>query len=218
MKKRKWKVRRLMPKNSFTVDRLEVGPMGANCYIVASTSTKDACVIDPGGEPGRIKDLLKKKGLKLNFIINTHGHGDHILGNGHFDAPVYIHRLEKDFLTDPEKNLSGMFGFLFKAPKATKLLEDGDKITLGDLELEVVHTPGHTPGGISIKLDSVVFTGDTLFAGGVGRTDLPHGDTDLLFSSIREKLFSLKDDVVVYPGHGPGSTIGDEKRTNPFFV
>lgn len=202
----------------FTVQRLEVGPMGANCYIVADKATNNAFIIDPGGEPGRIKSVLKKKGLNLKFIINTHGHGDHILGNGHFDVPVYVHRLEKDFLTDPDKNLSGMFGFLLKVPKATKLLEDGEKILLDNLELEIIHTPGHTPGGISVKLDGVVFTGDTLFAGGIGRTDLPSGDEKALFKSIREKLFSLNDDVVIYPGHGAESTIGEEKRSNPFFV
>ena len=191
--------------------------MGANCYIVADNTTGDAFLIDPGGEADRIKKLLKKNGLRLKFIINTHGHGDHILGNGYFDVPIYIHRLDKDFLTDPNKNLSGMFGYFFKSPKATALLEDGQKVYLNKLELEIMHTPGHTPGGISIKLDGVVFTGDTLFAGGIGRTDLPDGSEEQLFNSIRQKLFPLGDDVVVYPGHGPESTIGEEKRTNPFF-
>lgn len=202
----------------FSVDRMEVGPMGANCYIVADNASGDALLIDPGGEPDRIKKFLKKKNLSLKFIINTHGHGDHILGNGYFDVPIYIHRLEKDFLTDPHKNLSGMFGFLFKSPKATALLEDGQKVYLNKLELEILHTPGHTPGGISIKLDGVVFTGDALFAGGIGRTDLPDGNEEQLFNSIKNRLFSLDDDVVVYPGHGPESTIGKEKRTNPFFA
>ena len=95
----------------FNIQKLEVGPLGANCYIVSDKATKSAVLIDPGGEPGRIKDALKKGGLNLKFIINTHGHGDHILGNGYFDVPVYVHRLEKDFLTDPDKNLSGIFGF-----------------------------------------------------------------------------------------------------------
>ncbi|OGW77734.1 MAG: MBL fold metallo-hydrolase [Omnitrophica bacterium RIFCSPHIGHO2_02_FULL_46_20] len=207
-----------MSAHNFTVDRLEVGLMGANCYIVANSSTKDACLIDPGGEPDRIKNFLKKKGLNLKFIINTHGHGDHILGNGYFDCPVYIHRLEKDFLTDPNKNLSGMFGLFLKTSKAAKLLEDEEKVLLDDLELEIMHTPGHTPGGISIKLNGVVFTGDTLFAGGVGRTDLPDGNDETLLKSIKEKLFNLNDDTIVYPGHGEESTIGQEKRTNPFFV
>ncbi len=202
----------------FNVDSLEVGPMGANCYIVTHNPTKDACIIDPGGEPERIMDFIKKNGLKPKFIINTHGHGDHILGNGYFGVPIYIHRLEKDFLTDPGLNLSGAFGLSIKTPKASKLLEDGDKVYLNDLEFEILHTPGHTPGGISIKLKDVVFTGDTLFAGTVGRTDLPDGDEKALLGSIRSKLFTLDDDTLVYPGHGQESTIGIEKESNPFFI
>ena len=111
-----------------------------------------------------------------------------------------------------------MFGLFLKTSKAAKLLEDEEKVLLDDLELEIMHTPGHTPGGISIKLNGVVFTGDTLFAGGVGRTDLPDGNDETLLKSIREKLFNLNDDTIVYPGHGEESTIGQEKRTNPFFV
>ncbi|MFA5500192.1 MAG: MBL fold metallo-hydrolase [Candidatus Omnitrophota bacterium] len=199
------------------IEKLEVGPLGANCYIVADKATGNAFLIDPGGEPDRIKDVLKKEKLNLKFIINTHGHGDHILGNGYFGVPVYVHSLDKDFLTDPSKNLSGFFGLFMKASKADRLLEDGERISMGSLEMEIIHTPGHTPGGISIKIDGVVFTGDTLFAGGIGRTDLPGGDEEQLFKSIKDKLFALDDDVVVYPGHGGESTIGREKKTNPFF-
>jgi hydroxyacylglutathione hydrolase len=201
----------------FTVDRLEVGPLAANCYIITHIATKDACLIDPGGEPKRISDFIKKNGLTPKFIINTHGHGDHILGNGYFGVPVYIHRLDKDFLTDPGLNLSGMFGLSLKTPKASKLLEDEDKVRLNSLEFEILHTPGHTPGGISVKLDGVVFTGDTLFAGSVGRTDLPDGDERGLLDSIRKKLFTLDEETVIYPGHGQESTIGIEKESNPFF-
>lgn len=202
--------------DNFTVNTLKVGPMAANCYIITHVPTKDACLIDPGGEPERIKSFLKKNGMNPKFIINTHGHGDHIIGNGYFGIPIYIHRLEKDFLTNPDLNLSGAFGLSLKTPKASKLLEDGEKIYLNDLELEILHTPGHTPGGISIKLDGVVFTGDTLFAGSVGRTDLPDGDEKALLGSIRKKLFALNNDTVVYPGHGQESTIGIEKESNPF--
>ena len=204
--------------NNFTVDRLEVGPMAANCYIITHVPTKDACLIDPGGEPQRIRDFMKKNGLNLKFIINTHGHGDHILGNGYFGVPIYIHRLDKDFLTNPDLNLSGVFGLSLKTPKASRLLEDGEKIYLNDLEFEILHTPGHTPGGISVKLDGVIFTGDTLFAGSVGRTDLPDGDEKTLLGSIRKKLFTLDDGTVVYPGHGQESTIGIEKESNPFLA
>ena len=204
--------------DNFKVDRFEVGPMAANCYVVTHIPTKDACLIDPGGEPKRIRDFMKTNDLNPKFIINTHGHGDHILGNGYFGVPIYIHRLEKDFLTNPDLNLSAHLGLSLKTPKASKLLEDGEKIYLNDLELEILHTPGHTPGGISVKLDGVIFTGDTLFAGSVGRTDLPDGDEKVLLGSIRKKLFTLDEDTVVYPGHGQKSTIGEEKRSNPFFV
>ncbi len=203
--------------DNFTIDTLEVGPLGANCYVITHLPSKDTCLIDPGGEPERISNFMKKKGLNPKFIINTHGHGDHILGNGYFGIPIYIHRLDKDFLTDPSLNLSGAFGASVKTPKASKLLEDGDKIYLNDLELEILHTPGHTPGGISVKLGGAVFTGDTLFAGSVGRTDLPDGDGEVLLGSIRKKLFTLDDETVVYPGHGRESTIGIEKESNPFF-
>ena len=190
--------------------------MAANFYIVADESKNDAFLIDPGGDPGRIKQILKKKDLNLKFIINTHGHGDHIFANGSFDVPIYIHKLEKEFLTDPDKNLSGMFGFLLKTPKAAKLLEDGEKIYLNDMEIEILHTPGHTPGSVSVKLNGAVFTGDALFRGGVGRTDFPYGDWETLLKSIRERLLVLDDETVIYPGHGDASTIGEERRSNPF--
>ena len=202
---------------NFRIDSLEVGPLAANCYIVSSLKTKEACLIDPGGEPERIKKVLDKNGLVLNFIINTHGHGDHILANGNFNVPIFIHELDGAYLGDPEKNLSGMFGFSFTSPAAAGLLKDGGRIGLGDLEFEVIHTPGHTPGSISLKLGDAVFTGDTLFASGIGRTDLPGGNEKDIFRSIKERLLALDDGTEVYPGHGPVSTIGEEKRNNPFF-
>lgn len=196
---------------------LVVGPLGTNCYIVADPATKEACLIDPGADAEKIKDLLRKNGLELKYIIITHGHGDHIGANGQFKVPIYIHRLEADFLTDPGLNMSKMFMFGITSPKAEKLLEEGDVLKLGNLKLEILHTPGHSPGSISIHVDGVVFTGDALFAGSIGRTDLPYGDEALLTSSITEKLFALDDKTKVYPGHGPATTIGDEKRGNPFF-
>ncbi len=194
-----------------------VGPLETNCYIVADPATKEACLIDPGADPAVIKDYIRRNGLALKFIINTHGHGDHIAANSRFNAPIYIHSLDGKFLTDPALNLSKMFMFGITSPKASRLLEDGDTIALGNLKLKVIHTPGHSPGSISLKVDGAVFTGDALFAGGIGRTDFAYGDTDLLMKSITEKLFTLDDNIVVYPGHGPNSTIAEEKRSNPFF-
>lgn len=198
------------------VEKYVVGPMEVNSYVLADPDTKDACVIDPGASPGKIKDYLEANGLNLKFIINTHGHGDHIAANGYLGVPVYIHRLDEDFLTDPAKNLSGFFGFLIKSPRAGRLLEDKDRIVLGNLSLEIIHTPGHTPGSVSIKAGDIVFTGDALFRGGIGRTDFDYGDEELLVRSIKEKLLTLDDKTVVHPGHGDSSTIGEERDSNPF--
>jgi glyoxylase-like metal-dependent hydrolase (beta-lactamase superfamily II) len=200
------------------VKRFVVGLFAANCYVLADSGTKDACLIDPGAEAELVKNFLKKEGLRLKYIINTHGHGDHIAANGSFQVPIYIHSLDKDFLTDPDKNLSSMFLFRLKSPEASGLLEDGQILGLGGLKLEVLHTPGHTLGSISIKVENVVFTGDTLFRSSVGRTDFDYGDEKKLYESIRGKLLILDDHVMVYPGHGDPSTIGDEKKSNPFLT
>lgn len=195
------------------IEAFTVGPMGVNCYLVADAFTKEACLIDPGFEPDRLAKAIRKNGFSLRFIINTHGHGDHIASNGSFGVPVYIHRLDADFLTDPSKNLSRHFFFDVKSPKASRLLENGDIIKLGEIELEVIHTPGHTPGSISLRSGNTIFTGDTLFRGGIGRTDFDYGDEGALLTSIRDKLFKFSDDTVIYPGHGDASTIGAEKES-----
>ena len=201
----------------FLLKRFVVGLLGTNCYLVADAVTREACLIDPGWDPEPIKKHIIKDGLSLKFIINTHGHGDHIGANSAFHVPIYIHRLEADFLTDPDKNLSRVFTKGIVSPAAERLLENGDKIKLGELELMILHTPGHTPGSISVVIGGDAFTGDALFAGSIGRTDLAYGDHDQLIRSITEKLFALKDDTVIYPGHGECSTIGEEKKSNPFF-
>lgn len=203
---------------NFFLKRYVVGPLGVNCYLIADKTAKEACLIDPGAEPYGIKDLLRKEQFTLRFIINTHGHGDHIAANGRFNVPIFIHRLDADFLADDEKNMSKIFLFPIKSPPAARLLEDGEKIKLGSLEMSIMHTPGHTPGSISIKLDGAVFTGDALFAGSIGRTDFPYGDEEQLLRSIRNRLLMLSDDTVIYPGHGEGSTIGEERKNNPFLL
>ena len=202
--------------NKVLIRKFTGGPMEVNSYVVADQEFKKACIIDPGASAGAMKDFLKKNALDLEFIINTHGHVDHIAQNASFDVPIYIHKLDKDFLTDPNLNLSKVVLFSITSPKANTLLEDGEKIKLGSIYLEVMHTPGHTPGSISIKTDNVIFTGDALFKGGIGRTDFPYGDEELLLKAIREKLLVSSDETIIYPGHGASSTIGYERKTNPF--
>lgn len=208
------------------LSKIVVGEIKANCYIVGCEETKKAVIIDPGAEPEKIRKVIEEKNLKPEIIINTHGHIDHILANDAFNLPVYIHRLDVEFLKDPDKNLSAFFAVPYTCNCETKLLEDGDIIKVGKLNFTVIHTPGHTPGGICLKLslcplprwernigegENVVFSGDTLFCNGVGRTDFTGGSEEKLFKSIREKLFILSDDTIIYPGHGPSSTIGREK-------
>lgn len=205
-------------KNNFFLKAFKVGMLEENCYLLADPDTLEACIIDPGAEPNRIKEDLHKRGLHLDFIINTHGHGDHIAANGAFAAPIYIHRLDADFLKDTRKNMSRMFIFTVSSPSPSRLLEDGDRIALGGLELAVIHTPGHTPGSISIKVDDAIFTGDALFKGAIGRTDFDYGDEAVLLKSIRDRLLVFGDDTAIYPGHGEPSTIGEERRTNPFLI
>ncbi len=200
------------------IKRIVVGPMESNCYLFGDEATKEIFVIDPGGDYKEIKIVIDKDGLKPKAVINTHGHGDHIGANKEFGIPVWIHRLDADFLIDSSKNLSGAFGFLIKTKTASRLLEDGDILNIGKYALEVIHTPGHTPGSICLKAEGAIFTGDTLFCEGIGRTDFAYGSEEDIANSIKEKLFTLKDNYVIYPGHGPDSTIGHEKTNNPYIA
>lgn len=200
------------------IETLVVGFMEANCYIIGDESTGEVFIVDPGADYGRIKKVVDVNNLKPLAVINTHGHGDHIGADKEWNLPIWIHRLDADFLQDPSKNLSGVFGFLLKTKAATRLLEDRDILKIGRHTLEVIHTPGHTPGSICLKGDGAVFTGDTLFYEGIGRTDLAYGSEEDILRSVKERLFVLDDDYIVYPGHGPSTTIGHEKANNPFIV
>ena len=197
-----------------------VGPMQVNCYILACGSNSRAIIIDPGEEKQKIKGVLKKYNLKPEFIINTHGHIDHIGCDDKFGVPVYIHRQDSVLLKDPELNLSSSFASPFSLKSNIKILEDKDNLELDRIRLEVIHLPGHTPGGIALLMkepeDKILFSGDTLFYHGIGRCDFPGADEILLIKSIKTRLFKLSDDTVIYPGHGPSSTIGEEKNNNPF--
>lgn len=199
---------------------LVVGPLMANCFIFGCPKTKEAVVIDPGGDADRIMMMLNDLELQIKYIINTHGHFDHVSGNGQLKqstgVDILIHPLDASMLEKLSSN-AAMFGVsVDNSPPCDRTIEEGETISFGELTLEVIHTPGHTPGGISLFTDGIVFVGDTLFAGSIGRTDFPGGDFNTLISSIQKKIFNMNDDVRVFSGHGPETTIGREKRYNPF--
>lgn len=204
------------------IKRLPVGPIGTNCYVVGCPETKKAVVIDPGDEAEKIMRTLESDGLEVEAIINTHGHWDHVGANRELkdltDAPILIHQDDAGFLSDGKLNLAAFMGDKGLSPAADRILQEGDEISVGNLSFRVLHTPGHTPGGISLVGDGVVFVGDTLFAGSIGRTDFPGGDFKTLIRSIKEKLLVMDDNMIAYSGHGPETTIGREKRGNPFLV
>lgn len=208
-----------------------VGPLDVGCYILTNEGN-EAIIIDPGGDTDKIIEFLRKRKLQPRYLINTHGHGDHIGGNkelkAHFpELKICVHKDDEEMLTNPFKNLSALGGFqskdyILKSPPADIVLKEGDRISLGEIGLEVLHTPGHTQGGICLLSRSedgkpdVLFSGDSLFQGSIGRTDFPGGNHDALIGSLKEKILTLKEDTLVYPGHGPATTIGYEKRNNPY--
>ena len=200
--------------------QLEVGSLGTNCYIAYCENTKKAVIIDPGGDAARILALVNREGLTVEAIINTHGHADHVLANVKVQegtgAPIWIHSADANMLGSGSRNLSAYMGASTSCGAADRLLTDGEVLTIGDFTLKVLHTPGHTPGGISLLGDKTVFVGDALFAESIGRTDFPGGSYRQLIQSSTTKLMVLDDDVKAFPGHGPATTIGWERRQNPF--
>lgn len=202
------------------IKELVVGPLMANCFIFGCAETKEAVVIDPGGDADRILLSLADSELKVKYIINTHGHFDHVSANGKMKdatgADILIHPLDAPMLGMLSSN-AAIFGVSVEnSPPCDQTIEEDDTVSFGKITLKVIHTPGHTPGGISLYTDGIVFVGDTLFAGSIGRTDFPGGDFNTLISSIKTKLFKMDDDVRVFSGHGPETSIGSEKRFNPF--
>lgn len=197
-----------------------VGPLSTNCYIIGCEDTMIGAVVDPGSEYKKILSSLKSLKLECKSIIITHGHVDHISALREVceetEAKVLIHSEDAERLLNHRKYSSLLPVDSLKSQSADQLLKDGDKIQVGKITLEVIHTPGHTPGGICLKAGDNLITGDTLFAGSVGRSDLPGGSHSTLISSIITKLLVLPDETRVYPGHGSTSTIGAEKKTNPF--
>jgi len=205
---------------SVIIKSLTVGPIMANCYILGCEKTGAAIVVDPGDDVDKILLILAEAKLKVKYIINTHGHFDHVGGNMKLKettgADILIHADDAPMLNHLQEAAASFGLSSDNSPAPDRLLKDGDSISCGSIMLEVLHTPGHSPGGISLFTQNAVFVGDTLFAGSIGRTDLPGGNFDILKSSIHNKLFVLPDDVTVYPGHMGTTTIGREKRYNPF--
>lgn len=201
-----------------------VGGLFTNCYVVSCEQTKETIIIDPGFydrfEAEKIFKFIDENSLTLKFVLNTHGHPDHTCGNGmvkeKFHAPILIHEYDARMFGKLGKNIAEFFGFENSSPPADMLLHDGDTVKFGGITLKVLHTPGHSPGGISLLGEKEVFTGDTLFAGSIGRTDFPESSDHDMMISLRKKLATLPDYFIVYPGHGPITTIGEEKRSNPF--
>ena len=198
-----------------------VGAVAANCYIFGDDATRDVFVIDPGDEAERILAELRRLDARPLAIVNTHGHFDHVQAVEEVrraaHIPFWIHEGERLVLESGPSRAKALFGIdLPPSPEPDRWIADGEVLSVGSLRLTVRHTPGHSPGGVCLVGDGLVFTGDTLFAGSVGRTDLPGANQDALFASIARVLLPLPDDTVCYPGHGPETTIGEEKRTNPF--
>lgn len=202
------------------VIQLQVGHLGTNCYIVYCEKTLKAGVIDPGGSADAILSEINKNKLTVEYIINTHGHADHITANDTIQqatgAKVLIHHEDAEMLTNAQGNLSVFIGGGIVCQAADQLLKHNDTIAIGNIKLTVLHTPGHTPGGICLLSDKILIAGDTLFAESIGRTDFPGGSHSQLINSIKANLLSLEDDVTVLPGHGPETTIGWERTHNPF--
>ena len=218
-------------KSGLAVHAFVLGPFETNCYVIVNAGVMNSgrseeapCwIADAGFDPAEMVEFLQSQRLRPEAVVLTHAHADHIAGlfeirRAFPKVPIWIHEAEREWLTDPIKNLSGLVGMPVEGPTPDRLLQDGEELTLCGERWRVLHTPGHSPGGISLvhSASGQALVGDTLFAGSVGRSDFPGSDPEVLTASIRGRLYQLPDETKVYPGHGPPTTIGREKRTNPY--
>lgn len=204
------------------IKTLAVGEIETNCYIVMTDKSKEGVVIDPGDDGHKILRIIQELGVDVKYILNTHGHMDHIGANGlikeETGAQILIHEEDSHMLTDSLENLSTFLGVYGRvtSPPHDGLLGDGDVVEIQDLTFEVLHTPGHTRGGLTFKAGNVLFTGDTLFADSIGRTDFPGGSHSTLMDSVKRLVQNADDEIVILPGHGPQATLGEARRINPY--
>jgi len=204
------------------IEIIPVGSLQSNCYVLAAKDKSEAVIIDPGEEENKIRKVLEKHNLRTAAVVNTHGHYDHIACDDNFGVPIYAHAEDVALLKDPQLNMSNFLGLSFRVKSEVHSLKDKETLKVGSIELEVIHTPGHTPGGICLLLkapeNKVLFSGDSLFYRSIGRTDFPGASEEQLISSIKERLLKLPDETVVYPGHGGQTTIGYERKHNSFLA
>lgn len=202
--------------------RFVLGDLVTNCYIIADENTKSAILFDAAANADKILTYIKKQGLNLKGIFLTHAHFDHILAledlKNQTNAKIYLHTEEEKYLKDPKLNLAGEHWSELNIPDADVLLNDGDEIEIDSLKIKVIHTPGHTAGGVCYLIDKILISGDTLFSGSIGRFDFPLGSYEDEIRSIQEKLMVLDDDVRVCPGHGFSTTIGKQRKDNQYLI
>ena len=208
--------------NNMQIETIVVGPFEVNCYLIFDAVSKNGVIVDPGGDDYKIAEGIDRLGFTPRAILLTHGHGDHIAAveslKGKFNLPLYVGQGEEPLLASPSANISSFFGFEITCPPADFSVGDSQVVDIAGLKFTVFATPGHSPGSVCYFIGKSLFCGDVLFNGSIGRTDLPGGNYQQLIDSIDKYILSLPDDIICYPGHGPITTVGSERKNNPFLA